>query len=182
MPFADPQSVHNPSTGTSPPAAWGDAVRDNIVWLAGDGASGNPKPMVRAFNSTAQNIATATWTSMTLNSESYDVGGLHSTATNTSRLTIPAGGGGVYIVTAHIGFTASSGGAGRLLRVYLNGASTLGAQVFCAPSATHAGTLTTTVQYKLAVGDYVECQVYQDTGGILACTCVEFSAHWVGVG
>lgn len=182
MPFADPQSVHNPSTGTSPPAAWGDNVRDNLVWLAGDGASGNPKPMVRAFNSTAQNIATATWTSMTLNSESYDVGGLHSTATNTSRLTIPAGGGGVYIITAHVGFTNSSAGGGRLLRIRLNGATTLGAEVLCLPSPTYAAGLSATVQYKFAAGDYVECQVYQDTGVIWTATCVEFSAHWVGVG
>lgn len=182
MAYSDPNGSHNPSTGTSPPAAWGDAVRDDIVWLAGDAASGNPKPMVRAYNSTSQNIATATWTSMTLNSESYDVGGMHSTSSNTSRITVPSGGGGIYIITAHVGFTASSSGAGRLIRILLNGATTLGAQIFCAPSATHDGTIMTSVQYKLAATDYVECQVYQDTGGILACTCVEFAATWQGVG
>lgn len=31
--YTDPQTVHNPATGTSPPAAWGDTVRDDIVYL-----------------------------------------------------------------------------------------------------------------------------------------------------
>lgn len=31
----DLQAIHNPATNTSPPAAWGDAVRDALQFLAG---------------------------------------------------------------------------------------------------------------------------------------------------
>ena len=43
----------------------------------------------RVWNSTTQNISTATATAITWNSESYDTNSYHSTSTNTSRLTIP---------------------------------------------------------------------------------------------
>jgi hypothetical protein len=40
MAWADLNSLHNPATGTSPPATWGDQVRDNFQFLAGtDGAT-----------------------------------------------------------------------------------------------------------------------------------------------
>ena len=31
--YTDPQTVHNPATGTSPPATWGDTVRDDLQYL-----------------------------------------------------------------------------------------------------------------------------------------------------
>lgn len=33
MAYADLNSIHNPATGTSPPATWGDQVRDNDEYL-----------------------------------------------------------------------------------------------------------------------------------------------------
>ena len=33
-PYVDPQTVHNPTTGTSPPASWGDTVRDNQQYFS----------------------------------------------------------------------------------------------------------------------------------------------------
>lgn len=33
MAYADLNTIHNPSTGTSPPASWGDQVRDNFEFL-----------------------------------------------------------------------------------------------------------------------------------------------------
>jgi hypothetical protein len=35
----DIQSIHNPATNTSPPASWGDAIRDALQFLAGTDAA-----------------------------------------------------------------------------------------------------------------------------------------------
>lgn len=185
MAYSDPNSVHNPATGTSPPAAWGDLIRDDIAWLAGDGASGNPKPMCRAYSSANQSIATATNTSLALNSERYDVGACHSTITNNSRMTIPSGGGGVYHIGGCVVFAANATGI-RAVWIQMNGATRISEQD--APSlSANTCSLQVSCDYKLAAGDYVELQVYQSSGGLLSVTSnsnwsPEFWLHWIGVG
>lgn len=185
MAYSDPQTTHNPATGTSPPAAWGDAVRDDIVWLAGDATSGGSKPMCRVYHNADQNVATATWTSLALNSERYDVGSMHSTVTNNSRITIPSGGGGVYHVFASVRFATNATGI-RAVRLWLNGATSIGQRNNSATS-TDPCHLGISVDYKFAAADYIEVQVYQASGGTLAMTSTsaeapEFGCHWVGVG
>ena len=187
MPYVDPQSIHNPATGTSPPASWGDNVRDNVVWLAGDAASGGSKPMCRVYNNADQNVATATFTALTFNSERYDVGGMHSTTTNTSRITIPSGGGGIYHVGAAIRFASSTAGTTRLLRLYLNGTTYITGIETSYVGGTGDTQLSTSCDYKFAAGDYIEAVVFQNTGGILAVLTAsayspEFWCHWVGLG
>jgi hypothetical protein len=183
--YSDPNTIHNPATGTSPPASWGDNLRDNIVWLAGDGASGNPKPMCRVYNSANLAIATATWTTVTFNSERYDVGGLHSTTTNTGRLTIPTGGAGVYNFFGQVRFATNATGI-RAVRLLLNGATPI-AQRNNNATSTDPCHLGITCDYKLAAADYVELQVYQSSGGLLnvelaSAESPEYGCHWVGVG
>jgi hypothetical protein len=39
MAWADLNTIHNPATGTFPPATWGDQVRDNFQFLAGIAAA-----------------------------------------------------------------------------------------------------------------------------------------------
>ena len=186
MAYSDPQGTHNPSTGTSPPAAWGDLVRDDIVWLAGDSASGNGKPMCRVYNSASLSVATATFTALTFNSERYDVGGCHSTATNTGRLTAPTGGAGVYHITAHATFASNATGI-RECRIRLNGATYIAAMSATSVSASGDHSMSVSCDYKLAAADYVELVAYQSSGGLLDVTfsaniTPEFSWHWVGVG
>lgn len=182
MAYSDPQSTHNPATGGVPPASWGDAVRDGIVWLAGDAASGGPKPMTTAYNSAAQSIATATATALTMDSERYDVGGCHSTSSNTSRLTVPSGAGGVYAIGASVKWTNSSTSGFRQLALRLNGATTIA--VIEGDGTTNETALTISKDYKLSATDYVEAVVYQTSGGLLSTgsTGTEVWWHWVGVG
>ena len=184
--YADPQGTHNPATGTSPPAAFGDLVRDDIVWLAGDSASGNGKPMCRVYNSSSLSVATATFTALTFNSERYDVGGCHSTSSNTSRLTAPSGGGGVYHITGHATFAANATGI-REVRIRLNGATYIAAVSDTTVSASGDHSMVVSCDYKLTAADYVELVVYQSSGGLLNVTfsgnvTPEFSWHWLGVG
>lgn len=183
--YVDLNSLHNPTTGTSPPASWGDAARDNDSWLAGDSASGNPKPMCRVYDTGAQNAANATATALTYNSERFDVGGMHSTSSNTGRITIPTGGGGIYVVTCHIEWAANATGI-REVSIRLNGATLLASQNVHSTTALGI-TMSVSTIYKVAAGDYFDSYVYQTSGGILAVNASgnrspEFSAVWLGLG
>ena len=180
--YADPQATHNPATGGIPPASWGDMLRDDIVWLAGDSASGNPKPMCRVYNSAAISTATATFTALTFDSERYDVGGCHSTSSNTGRLTVPTGGGGVYSIFGNIKFASNATGL-RVARIRLNGTTYIAAD----ENAPDATTLCVKTEYKLAAADYVELVAYQASGGLLnvsldANFSPEFGMSWIGLG
>ena len=57
-------------------------------------------PRVAAYNSTDQTLNTANYTTIALNSEAWDTHGMHDTSTNNSRLTVPAGWGGYYLLIA----------------------------------------------------------------------------------
>lgn len=185
MTYFDPNGVHNPSTGTAPPASWGDIVRDDLVWLAGDSTGGNPKPMCRVYNNAGQNIATATFTALTFNSERYDTAGLHSTSSNTSRITIPTGGGGIYHIGASVRFASNSTGA-RVVRIRRNGSGYIGVQEADA-SATGDHRMSLACDYFLFEGDYIEVMAFQSSGGVLSvdsesAMSPEFWVHWVGLG
>lgn len=182
MPFVDPQTIHNPTPLQPVSSAWGDQVRDDIVWLAGDGSTANPKPMCRVMMVGATAVAHATWTAISpITSESFDVGGMHSTSANSSRITIPTGGAGVYQITACLEW-ASSGGTVRGIQLRKNGSVNLTGNglVPQLPGLAFGHTVTTLV--KLAAGDYVEIMGYQDSGSASNINVAEFSAHWVGVG
>lgn len=184
--FSDPNGTHDPASSTVPPAAWGDLVRDDIVWLGGDSASGNGKPMCRVYNSAALSIATATATVITFNSERYDVGGCHSTSSNTGRLTVPSGGGGVYHIGGSVSFAANATGI-RNVSIRLNGTTVIDGLDAHAASAAGPLTLSVNTEYKLAAADYVELLVTQTSGGLLNVSAAgnyspEFHWSWLGVG
>ena len=52
----------------------------------------------RSFHSVSQSISSATITNLSFDSEVFDSDGLHSTAVNNSRLTVPVGMGGRWLV------------------------------------------------------------------------------------
>jgi hypothetical protein len=78
--------------------------------------TGSAQPRCRLYNVGAQTIGNASLTPLTWDSEEYDVGGMHSTASNPSRITVPAGGDGLYLLIANVAFAANStGGRDALL-------------------------------------------------------------------
>lgn len=136
-------------------------------------------PAVRAYHNANQSIANATWTSLALNSERFDQAGnaadtMHDTVTNNSRLTCRYAG--VYLITGNAQFAASAGGNNRLLRILLNGTTILGVggDIYN-PVVNQALPQQITTVYALAVNDYVELQVYQDSTAALNVTTV---ANW----
>lgn len=167
MPYVDPNTVHNPSTGTVAPAAWGDVVRDDLEFLI-------DPPACSVFNSGNQSVPTATVTVLTANSEFFDNDGMHSTVTNNSRITAQTAGR--YLTMSAVSFATGTGS--RTVSFLLNGSSTLNAILLPAVS----GNVTRVVALRLitlAAGEYVETRVSQDSGGGLDVALVEFGATYL---
>lgn len=122
------------------------------------------QPAARAFNSANISIATATTTAITLDSERFDTDTIHDTVTNNSRLTCKTAG--KYQITGNVSWAASAGGTFRAVQIRLNGATTIAAALN-SPSASNSSDMAVTTLYDLAVNDYVELMVRQDSGGAL---------------
>ena len=179
MPHVDPNTVSDPTTGQPILAAWGDVVRDNQEYSARN------KPHCRVYNSAAISLATSNVDqALTFNSERYDVGGCHSTASNTGRITIPSGEGGKYLITGHVEIASNATGD-RQLSIRLNGSTAIAAQRVGA-NASSVTIQSLSVVYALAAGDYVELWALQSSGGALNVTASgnyspEFTAMWLAV-
>jgi hypothetical protein len=120
VPYVDIQTVHNPATGTVAPAAWGDQIRDDLEFLI-------DPPGCSLFHSTTQSVPNDTGTQLAANSESYDNDAMHSTVSNTSRITCQTAGR--YLFTATIEYSANATGrrAANLFRnatTIVNGSNT----------------------------------------------------------
>ncbi len=124
------------------------------------------QPRCRAYVSTAnQSLADTTLTAMSMTAESYDVGDLHSNATNPSRITVGSGKSGIYSFNAQATFAASNVGF-RTLALYKNGSKVCETKEF-SPHATEQTVLNIHYQDEVAVNDYYEAYVYQSSGGAL---------------
>ena len=162
-PFVDPQSLHNPATGTSPPASWGDAVRDGVVFCA-------TPPSCKANRSTTQSIGDITLTAVSFTAaDSWDTDSFHSTVSNQSRLTVPSGLGGKYLIVASVSWANNSTGW-RDLRIRANGSTDLVvARVGIGAANPYPISTITTVE-QLAAGTYVEVTAWQNSGAALDVT------------
>ena len=125
--------------------------------------SGNV-PTCRVYASASQSISNATDTKIAFANETFDTDGFHSNVTNNTRITIPAGLAGYYRVTANIGFLSNASGR-RIFAISLNGGNVSQAELTPTASVEPAGSITDT--YLLSVGDYLELNVYQTSGGSL---------------
>jgi hypothetical protein len=112
-----------------------------------------------------QTIANGTTTAITFNAEYFDTNGYHSTSTNTSRLTVPTGKAGYYLITAQGSFALNATGQ-RDIVFYKNGSYLRYSNSVAGNSTVYVGN-NLTVVYNLAEGDYIELFVYQSSGGNL---------------
>jgi len=114
-----------------------------------------------------QSISNATDTAVTFNAEGFDTDAFHSTSTNTSRVTIPAGMGGYYLVTCG-SLWASNATGRRQTFVLKNGANDVVAKAgtIAGSSAGIIGSYGSAV-VNLTAGDYIELFVQQSSGGSL---------------
>lgn len=141
---------------------------------------GRDKPHASVKETTAQSIPNNTWTALTSDEENFDVGGLHSTVTNTSRLTIPTGESGKYRVTCTINFVGAATGT-RAVGIGKNGASPTFPLSSQLGSASVAPSMGGSTLLNLVAGDYVEVKVLQDSGGAINAQLNEFSIEWIAL-
>lgn len=123
---------------------------------------------------TATTSISATLSLLTFASEETDGAGFHSTSSNTSRLTVPTGYGGIYRITANVYLANGTGGAAAL-QVRKNAAGSSSGGTFVAQvtgGVSTNGTVLTapnlTCEVRLTAGDYVELFVCQTSGTNIA--------------
>jgi hypothetical protein len=122
---------------------------------------------VKVYQTADQSMSNATFTAITFNSETFDTDGFHSTTTNTSRLTVPAGKAGYYLVIAQLAYNGNATGQ-RQAEVTVNGAGGFGKFIQLNAGSSYVPQPKGTTILNLAVGDYVELNGYQDSGGSLS--------------
>lgn len=123
------------------------------------------------FHSSNVAIVDSTLTTLNWDSENFDVGTLHDTSTNNSRITIPTGGDtGLWLLVCQIRWIGvTTGGQGsRYVNIKKNGATIVAESWHAAVPVTGAGDATVqtvlALQSALSVNDYFEVQVYQTAG------------------
>lgn len=132
-------------------------------------------------SSSSQSISNNTQTAITWATETFDTDAYHSTSTNTSRITIPAGKAGYYQVGAALETDTNTTGL-REMTIYKNGAAVKRTQV--APSSSTDVSVRIDFPMNLAVGDYIEV-FYRQTSGSSQTPTVSgvagnFYAYFVG--
>lgn len=137
----------------------------------------NNKPLCIAFNSGVTSVPNVTVFSLPADSEIEDwsVTAMHSTTVNPNRITCQKEG--TYLITATVLF-ATNGTGRRALEFWKNSAT----QYKASEQPAHGGgeaILSASRYIDLAVADFVQVRAFQDSGGSLNVTLLEFSALYV---
>jgi hypothetical protein len=115
--------------------------------------------------SAAQSVSNATWTAITWNQENYDTDAFHDNSSNNTRITIPAGNGGKYLIASSL-FNPSNSSGARLIRFQKNGSPLYYGTWMNAVNG-HSTSIVASQVFDLAVSDYIEVDLFQDSGGAL---------------
>lgn len=132
------------------------------------------RPSVKVHNTASQAIATATVTALLWDTEEYDTGSMHSTASNTSRLIAPVAG--KYLAEGRIVFGASATGF-RQANIRANGSTFYDTDTDYGPTAGGLCYLKVGVPLLMAASDYVEMLCSQNSGSPLAAGGA-LDLHW----
>ena len=165
MAYSDPGAV---TAGDPLPAAYLNTTRANGAWFS-------EPPQCSVFNSSVQSIPNSTVTAMLCGSESLDNTNMHSTVSNTSRIT--AVNAGRYTFTGTAQFAIDGTGTGmRRLSFRLNGTTEYDLVQVAAVSTLSTVILSGSRTFTLAISDYAEMVVNQNSGGALNVTALAFEA------
>jgi len=122
-------------------------------------------PQARVTHSANQSIANTTTTALAFDSEAFDTDAIHDTATNNTRLTCKTAGR--YLIYADVSWPSTGGGTIRQVGFRVNGSDQIGFQTGPVGGGTYEVQVSASTEYTLAANDYVECVVFQDSGGAL---------------
>lgn len=129
-------------------------------------------PRCSVYQTATTSMATSGSSQLILfDTEAYDTDTMHSTSSNTSRITATTTG--LYLVTASLGFAANATGY-RVAQLRKNSAGAVGSgtkvAIEAVPStgASAPTSVAFAVYVQLTAGDYVEMFGFQNSGGALA--------------
>jgi hypothetical protein len=168
--YVDLNTIHNPATGTIPPASWGDQIRDNLE------SHEDPARTSVYHDTTQSKTSGTTLQALAANSEHYDTANQHSNVTTNSRITVAADGR--YRLGAVLSW-AASGTGNRATAFTVNGTDDYLVDIRTG-TATNSTGISGSRTISLTAGDYVEVTVWQTSGGALLCTLDEFSVERTG--
>lgn len=129
-----------------------------------------------SLSGASQSVGTGTsGAALSFTTEDFDIGGCHESVTNPTRITVPAGGDGCYLVIGHAAYPSNSTGV-RQTFFKKNGTTIFGpsAESSTVGSAIEQHTLSALVN--LVAGDYVELFAIQTSGSSLTVTSQQFAA------
>lgn len=128
-------------------------------------ASGTTYVGCSVSNSASQNVADATETTMTFDTEQWDTNSIHSTSSNTGRFTVPSSYAGKWQLALDI--NTGNGGVSTEFYIYVNGSYFISGfpQVTILQNGRGTALATLTMELNLSVSDYVEIKAWQNSGG-----------------
>lgn len=133
-------------------------IRDNLNAISSI-------PAARVYNSANVSIPNNTDTALPFDSERFDTDAIHDPASNNTRLTCKTAG--KYAIGGQSRFNGVAGGAYRLAKILLSPAGRYIAFTVGPPLGTLEVHQNVQTIEQLAVNDYVELVVAQDSGGAL---------------
>ena len=180
------------ATAATTLARLGVGANDSTLVAASGEATGlawQIQPAARVYNDAEIDPATSSWVSLTFNTERYDTDTVHSTSSNTSRLTCPDNGSGLYHIGGCVQFNTTGGSGSKIIgvRILLNGATSLAESLEDRNVAAAINIIVPiSCDYALsdnggAANDYVELQVFTSVDVnvlVNGNTSPEFWCHW----
>jgi hypothetical protein len=115
----------------------------------------------RVTKSANQALVTATNTAITWDVEDYDTNTMHDNVTNNSRITIPSGQGGYYLVQANLVYNDPN--SSYSIAIYKNGAAVK--RNYSGTTNANDQDIEITAVLNLAAADYIEIFGRQNSGG-----------------
>lgn len=112
-----------------------------------------------AHKTSDQTINATTYTLVTLEAEDIDTDSFHSTVTNTSRMTIPSGKGGKYLIAASLQMNPSAD-VFSTLQIYKNG-TTVWSDITESGAIAGTQTIPFSIIMDLVATDYIEIRAWQ---------------------
>lgn len=136
------------------------AEATGVKWAA---AGGLAFAGARVRKAAAQSIGTGAEAAITFDTEDFDTDAFHDNSTNPTRVTIPAGLGGRYLVGGVVRFASMTAGVGYAM-LKVNGADYIAQSIGDAENSNNTAFTVVTLR-AFSVGDYIELIAFQNSGG-----------------
>lgn len=145
-----------------------DWVDGSTIALSGSGQLRGVGQSVQVGRSGPQSIGSGVWTAVSFDEEAWDTDGFHESVTNPTRITVPVGLAGKYLIVGTLTWAASAAGSVRSSRVKVGStvATTKDSSAAAAGVAT-AFSEDFTAVVAGASSDILTVEVQQDSGGNL---------------